>query len=161
LSVVTTHIALTDAYIRYRSEIYRFLVRRTGSHCDAEELTQQVFADATSALSSGEPPRSMKGWLYAVAERRAIDELRRRRRAAEAARAIATDCAPAADATADALVDALRRLSEIQRLVLLLHVVEGRTFREIAGVLDCTEAACKMQLARALRRVRDDLGVVS
>jgi RNA polymerase sigma-70 factor, ECF subfamily len=160
LSIMTTN-PVEDAYIQYRAEVYRFLVRRIGSRCDAEELTQQVFTDATSAFSSGEPPRSMRGWLYAVAERRAVDELRRRRRAAEAAGALAADCAPAAAATTGAVDEALRGLSEIQRLVMLMRVVDGRTFQEIAAAVGRTEAACKMQLARALRRVRDELGVVS
>ena len=41
-----------DAYRRYRYRIYRFFLVRTGSHHDAEDLTQRVFVDALTALSS-------------------------------------------------------------------------------------------------------------
>jgi DNA-directed RNA polymerase specialized sigma24 family protein len=42
-----------------------------------------------------------------------------------------------------------------------MRIVEGRTYREIAQVLGCNEAACKMRLSRALRRLRDELDAAS
>jgi DNA-directed RNA polymerase specialized sigma24 family protein len=42
-----------------------------------------------------------------------------------------------------------------------MRIVEGRTHREIARVLGCNEAACKMRLSRALSRLRDELAIAS
>ena len=151
---------LEEAFVRYSADVYRFLLRRTNSHSDAEELTQQVFADAASTISSADPPRSMRGWLYTVAERRLVDELRRRRRAAEIARALAHERAADGEAP-DELEEAVGRLPVLQRRILVMRIVEGRSYREIAIELGCSEAACKMRLSRALRRLRDDLRAAS
>jgi len=159
--LTTAASTIEQAFVRYRAEVYRFLLRRTRNHCDAEELTQQVFADATSALSHSEPPRSMRGWLYAIAERRLIDELRRRKRAATLVDVATPDPGYADGDTLQALEDAVDRLPDLQRRVVVLRVVEGRTYGEIAQALDCNEAACKMRLSRALRQLRDELEVAS
>ena len=150
-----------DAYVRHRADVYTFLLRRTGSHSDADELTQQVFADATAALSRGEPPRSMRAWLFAVAERRLIDELRRRKRAAETAAALVPPTDHGEVETLGAVEDALRALPARQRRIVVMRIVEDRTFGEIAREVGCNEAACKMRLSRALRRLRDDLRIAS
>ena len=153
-----TTATVEDAFVRYSGDVYGFLLRRTGNHHDAEELTQQAFADAASALSRGAPPRSMRGWLYAVAERRLIDELRRRKRASEIAHALVPegDHAPPEE-TPDALEEAVRRLPPVQRRLVLMRVVEELPYREIARQLGLNEAACKMRLSRALQQLRDDL----
>jgi len=145
-----------DAYVRYSRDVYRFLLRRTGSHTDAEELTQQVFADAASSISPVDPPRSMRGWLYTVAERRLVDELRRRTRAAEVALVLAAE-RPPADEAPDRIEEAVARLPLLQRRLVFMRVVEERPYRDIARELGCNEAACKMQLSRALQRLRNEL----
>jgi RNA polymerase sigma-70 factor (ECF subfamily) len=148
------------AFVRYRMDVYRFLLRRTRDHHDAEDLTQQAFADAAATLSRSDAPASMRGWLLAVAERRAVDEYRRRARAAR----IVDMLVPVPDAAGGgdgALEAALRELSTVERQVLVLRIVEGRTYPEIASLLGCNEAACKMRLSRALRRLRNELGTSS
>jgi RNA polymerase sigma-70 factor (ECF subfamily) len=162
LTVLTTDKSTAEqAFVRYRADVYRFLLRRTRNHCDAEELTQQVFVDAAWALSRSEPPRSMRGWLYAIAERRFIDELRRRKRAATLVGEITAELGATAGNAMQALEDAVDRLPDLQRRVVVMRVVEGHTYREIAQTLGCNEAACKMRLSRALRRLRDELDVAS
>ena len=144
------------AFVEYRGDIYRFLLRRTRNHHDAEELTQQVFADAATALARSTPPRSMRAWRYVVAERRFVDELRRRARMASI---VETESGERLDAAAgnDALDEAVRALPESQRRIVELRIVEGRSYPDIARMLGCNEAACKMRLSRALRRLRAEL----
>jgi RNA polymerase sigma-70 factor (ECF subfamily) len=147
---------IEEAFVRYRRDLYRFLLRRTGSHADAEELTQQVFADAAASFASADPPRSMRGWLYTVAERRLVDEVRRRARAAEVARVLAAERPPGGEAP-EGVEEALARLPLLQRRLVFMRIVEERPYREIARELGCNEAACKMQLSRVLRRLRNEL----
>ncbi len=149
--------AIETAFVRYRGDVYKFLLRRTGNHADAEELTQEVFTAAAVTLSHADAPDSMRGWLYTVAERRLIDELRRRRRAAEAVGALSRECENRDGDPHEALEAALLRLPRAQRRLVFMRVVEGWAYSEIAGELGCNEAACKMRLSRALRRLRDDL----
>ncbi len=42
------------AFRRHYGQVYRYVRRRTGDHHRAEELTQQVFADAAAALRESE-----------------------------------------------------------------------------------------------------------
>jgi RNA polymerase sigma-70 factor, ECF subfamily len=147
---------IEQAFVRYRTDVYRFLLRRTRNHHDAEELTQQVFADAAAAVTGAGPPRSMQAWLYVVAERRLADELRRRERAAKTAELLVAEQAASGD-PAHVLQDAVGHLPPRQRQLVELRVVEGRSYREIARVLGSNEGACKMRLSRVLRRLRDEL----
>jgi RNA polymerase sigma-70 factor, ECF subfamily len=146
------------AFAEYQSHIYRFLLRRTGNHHDAEELTQRVFADAAEALGGrAAPPRSMLAWLYTVAERRFIDEIRRRETARRGISRL--EPTPAPDQiygreVAAALREAIRALPEGQRIVVVRKVLQGRSFVDIAHELGISVDACKMRLSRAVARMR-------
>ncbi len=160
LSTMTTT-STEVAYVRYREDVYRFLLRRTGNHHDAEELAQQVFADTTAALARGGAPRSMRAWLFAVAERRLVDELRRRARAARTAGMLAPRADDVAAEPLGAVEAALHRLPRSQRRIVAMRILEGRTYRDIARELGCNEAACRMRLSRALQRLRDEFPLAS
>jgi len=67
------------AFRRHYGTVYRYVRRRSRSHEQAEDLTQEVFAAAAAALPSedvGDPP--VLACLYTVAQRRFADEVRRR-----------------------------------------------------------------------------------
>jgi RNA polymerase sigma-70 factor, ECF subfamily len=148
--VVVVNDLADDAFRRHYAEIYRFVRRRTGDHHRAEELTQQVFADAAAALrADGRPPIA---WLYAVARRRFADAARRN------ARAPAALDAPAVADYGPRLVDALRaaleRLPEAQREVVVLKLWRGAPFAEIARLLGVSEEAARMRFSRGLAALR-------
>jgi RNA polymerase sigma-70 factor (ECF subfamily) len=151
-----------QAYLHHRSAVYGFLLRRTRDHHDAEELTQRVFVDAAVALRDPEAqPRSMLAWLFAVADRRFVDEIRRRTVARRNMHLVASPD-EAVDATHSAHVDAalrrsLARLPEEQRKVVVMKVIQGRAFAEIAAETGVSVDACKMRLSRAVARIRADL----
>lgn len=156
------------AFRRHRDEIYRYLLRRTGSHLEAEELTQRVYLDAAEALSKTRPS-SVLAWLYVVAERRFIDEVRRHKRTPRMVSFDQSESAPEiADprqeagllygpATARAIAKALQALSDEDRRVITLHLLEGEPFAVIAKRYGTTEDAAKMRFSRALKKVREIL----
>src|SRR5262249_26866612 len=63
------------AFRRHYEHVYRYVRRRTHDHHRAEDLTQQVFADAVAGLHESSSPTL--AWLYTVAKRRFADEARR------------------------------------------------------------------------------------
>lgn len=139
-------------------DVFRFVRRRVNSNEAAEDLTQEVFANAAELLarsSSGSPPNL--GWLYTVARRRLIDEARRRRVATVPLESV-PDVAAAADEygglVARGFHTALSELPDEQRRVLLLRLLEGRSFREIGTELGATEEACRMRFMRGLEQIR-------
>jgi RNA polymerase sigma-70 factor, ECF subfamily len=146
------------AFREHRDKVFRYLLRRTGDALEAEELTQQVFADAAAALQH-ERPNSVLAWLYTVAERRFVDELRRRSRVSPLA--VDDDAIEVAAPTLEhapevrrALVEAVAVLPSDQQRVVVMKLFRGYSFSEIAMTLDASEAACKMRFSRAVRAIR-------
>ena len=121
------------AFRRHYDQVYRYLRWRTHDHHRAEELAQEVFADAAESLR--ETGGSELAWLYTVAKRRFADEARRGGR----------------------LVAALVELPEGQRQVVVLKLLRGARFAEIGEALGLTEAAAKMRFVRALESLRAEL----
>jgi RNA polymerase sigma factor (sigma-70 family) len=149
-----------DAFRRHRQQVYRYLLRRTGHEADAEDLTQKVFADAAVALRAGTRPDSLLAWLYAVAERRFVDYVRRIKSRPEAS--FVDNVADPRDldydnAVAKGLIAAMANLPEDQRRVIVMKLFEGRAFAEIARSLGVSEGAAKMRFSRGLARLRDEL----
>ena len=141
------------AFRRHYDQLYRYLRSRTRDHHRAEDLTQQVFADAAASLrETGDPPLA---WLYTVAKRRFADEARKRgARVAPVAAAEPREYGPD---VAAALRLALERLPEGQRQVVVLKLLRGARFAEIGETLGLTEAAAKMRFVRALEALRAEL----
>jgi RNA polymerase sigma-70 factor (ECF subfamily) len=147
---------LEQAFRRHYSEIYRYLRRRSGDHDVAEDLAQQVFLDAAVALRfDGRPPSA---WLYTVAKRRFADEARRRARVSVAGLdELANRETEYGPAVAEALLASFAQLPAPQREVLVMKLVRGLSYGEIASILGVSVEAVRMRFSRALRTVRDDL----
>jgi RNA polymerase sigma factor (sigma-70 family) len=142
---------------RYR-QVHRFVRRRSGSDMAADDLTQQVFVEALVALR-GSIGQDHLGLLFTIARRRLIDRLRADTRTLvplEEAEGVAASHEYSADLSR-AIAEAIRRLEPPQKQVVVLKLLRGLSFAEVAGVLGCSEAACKMRLRRALEHLRDEL----
>ena len=150
------------AFRRHHAQIYRYLRRKTGDADRAEDLAQEVFADAAEALAEGNwRPASMLAWLYAIAQRRFVDEARRRRHSSNGVPLDdVLDEVPAADYGPDlgrALADAISRLSPSQQRIICMKLLRGSSFCDIATAMQVSEAAAKMRFHRALTCLRSDL----
>jgi RNA polymerase sigma-70 factor, ECF subfamily len=148
---------LPDHYRR----VWRFVRRRVGSVEDAEDLTQEVFANAAASLESrGDAGSATLGWLYTVARRRMVDEARRRRRSWTAPLELVADPAAPEDRygseVARALDAVLSRMPEGQRRVVLGRLIQGRSFAELGRELGATEEACRMRFMRGLQQLREE-----
>jgi RNA polymerase sigma-70 factor, ECF subfamily len=144
------------AFRRHYGTVYRYVRRRSRSHEQAEDLTQEVFAAAAAALPSenmGDPP--VLAWLYTVAQRRFADEMRRvHERPVALALEPTVEYAPP---VAGAITAALRRLQPEQQRVLALKLLRGLRFAEVGAELGVTPAAAKMRFVRALSALREEL----
>ncbi len=144
------------AFRRHYRQVYSFVRRRSASDAEAEDVAAQVFADASEALSRFRPGSSpVLAWLYTVARRRLADEARRRGRVAAAAQP--TTLPRYGREVGGTLRRTIAALPDSQRAVVVLKLIEGWSFREIAERLGVSEAACKMRLGRALERLREEL----
>jgi RNA polymerase sigma-70 factor (ECF subfamily) len=144
-----------QAFRRHYRQIYGYVRRRSPTAAEAEDVAAEVFADAAAALERFEPGAApVLAWLYTVARRRLADAARRRRHG-EPLPEVAAPAYPFE--VARALRRALAALPDEQRRVVVLKLLRGLSFREVAIQVNATEAACKMRFSRALVRLRDSL----
>jgi len=148
---------------RHYDLVFRYVRRRTRSRSDAEDITQEVFADAAAALRREAmlTDRQTLAWLFTVAQRRLVDETRRRSRRGDPIE-LPLELAPTPESeygpgVAAEIVHALRELPEPQRQVVTIKLFEGHSFAEIGVRLCITEAAAKMRCVRGLEAVRSTL----
>jgi RNA polymerase sigma factor (sigma-70 family) len=163
--------ALPELFRRHAPRIHAFFARSFRDASACEDLLQTTFLKLHTSRASFDATQSFRAWLYGLASRVRVDELRRRYRA-KGRGEIALDELPAADepgtrASADDHHLALRvrraldALPESQRLVVMLHRFEGLSFGEIAEVMASiegvalTEGAMRIRAFRAFAALRD------
>jgi RNA polymerase sigma-70 factor (ECF subfamily) len=144
---------------QYR-KVLRFVRRRVGSAEDAEDVTQEVFANAAVVLDGSKVSSPTLAWLYTVARRRIADELRRPDRSRTVSLEVVGDPATVesdyGDEVARALEVAVAAMPEGQRRVVLARLVQGRSFAEIAREVGASEDACRMRFMRGLQHLREE-----
>ena len=140
-----------DALFRAEGDrVYRTLYAFTGGRGDvAQEATAEAFA---RAVAHGATLRDPVAWIYRVAFRVAIDELRRdRRQAPEQDRVVAPP-------ELTGLLEALRELSPNQRAAVVLHHVLDLDVAEVAERMGIATPTVRVHLHRARSRLRELLG---
>src|SRR4029453_5079081 len=68
-----------ELFARHHHEIYAFLVRLLRGRGLAADLARDAFVKAYRAFDHLGPPDNARAWLYQIAHRVALDELRRRK----------------------------------------------------------------------------------
>jgi RNA polymerase sigma factor (sigma-70 family) len=116
-----------------------------------------VFADAVACLRASESPSL--AWLYTVAQRRFADEARRKATGERLGvlRPVGSEEVEYGPEVAAAVANAIGKLPEGQRQVLVLKLLRGAQFAEIAVRLEVTPEAAKMRFMRALEALRSQL----
>ncbi|NRA57925.1 MAG: RNA polymerase sigma factor [Phycisphaerales bacterium] len=146
--------------VRYQDRVYRFLLRRTGSSAEAEDIAQETFLRAWQKLHTFEPERPLAPWLLTIAARLAASAARRRARirvAPESSLGYVDAAAPCLlPANPDAGHDRKRiwRIAESvlnrdQLTAVWLRYVEGLSPAQIARVMDKSGVAVRVMLLRA------------
>jgi len=135
--------ALHFLYARYADDVLGYVKSFVRDHHEAEDITQNVFAKLMKAIRKYEPREvPFTAWILRVARNAALDHLRSRR-------AVPTDEISTSDEgheqigfdRSQSLREALDRLPEEQREVLILRHISGLSPSEIATVLDKTEGS--------------------
>ena len=138
----------------YRSRIYNYVARIVGDPEDAKDITQDVFIKAFRRMPGNGKDLALKPWLYRVATTTSLDHLRARRRRGDTAPLLHDDLPASGDAyeqlEMNGLVqDALDRLSDRHRLILILKDLHGLRHDEIAQILGVSRGATETLLFRA------------
>jgi RNA polymerase sigma-70 factor (ECF subfamily) len=166
--------AFDALFARWSGRLLRFVDRMVHDTAAAEELVQETFLRLYRARERYEPEARFSTWLYTIATRLALNEMRRPRHQHPHASTDETDeaglalvlpgDAPRADDVAHAravgaeVEGALAGLPERQRAALWLAAVEGLSYAEIAATLATTEKSVKALVHRARTALCAELG---
>ncbi len=162
---MSTAITPEELYRDYHEKVARYISSHVPNAHDRADLQQQVFLNAIAAMDGYDPARSAPGtWLYAITRNAVTDYYRRRGR--EPVRveldetipfAGETDDALLTEETLEALADALERLPERERDIVIFRFYHGLSAQETAVRIGVSYANVRVLQHNALRKMRSYL----
>jgi len=141
---------------RYHARILGFTRHMLASKEDAEDVTQESFAAAYSAMMADERAINVKPWLYRIARNRSLNHLRRQtaigvddfdHHVANQGRTTEDEVSQREDLRQ--LMTDVRELPESQRTALLLREIDALSYDQIAEAMETTVPSIKSLLVRA------------
>ncbi|HWJ33243.1 MAG TPA: sigma-70 family RNA polymerase sigma factor [Gaiellaceae bacterium] len=153
--------AFERMYKRHVGDVYRYALAVMRNPADAEDVTQTTFLNAYRAYAEkGDRPEKPQNWLIAIAHNVCRQRFRQSaRRPSEVAfeddiaDTIPEETAP----TGEDIRRALGHLAFNQRAALVMRELEGRSYAEIAEILELSTSAVETLIFRARRALREQL----
>lgn len=152
----------------HMKRLYNLAYRFTGQRDDAEDLVQDLLLKLYPRLEEMQSIDKLSPWLSRVIYRQFIDGVRRKKRSpieymdneeaiyeTQASDEEEPSAVVNTELTQDYLNNALNQLNEDQRILLLLHDVEGYGLQEINDMIDVPVGTLKSRLSRARKKLRE------
>lgn len=173
--------AFAAVLARWEKPLLNFIYRLIPERTEAEDIAQEVFLKVAAAAAGLKQQAKFSTYLYRIAYNLAIDRIRRRNVRAAGASFVSLDetadtdsgeslsrkVPDPSDLPADLLRErletklsvetALSELPENQRAAIMLKVYEGRSYSEIAEILDVSVPSVESLLFRARQNLKSRL----
>ncbi len=174
--------AFRELLARYEKPVFSLVVRMVRNPSLAEDLAQEAFIKAFHALGSYDPSYKFSSWLFKIANNLTIDHLRKRqldtvsihgapdaRTGEDEARTrihVADTSENPEEYTANRelggqIEAAIGRLRPEYRTAILLRHVEGRSYEEVAEIMEVPLGTVKTYIHRARHELKDLLAGVA
>ena len=164
--------AYDDLVRRYQERVYATIYHMTANHEDANDLAQETFIKGYQALKSFKGDSSFYTWVYRIAVNKTINFLKQRKNKIHLSLndldfnaendpdlvALISDKTPRRDIglteLQEKLNSAMLKLSEVHRLVVTLHDVQGLSHEEIGKIMDCNIGTVRSRLFYARQQLQ-------
>jgi RNA polymerase sigma-70 factor (ECF subfamily) len=156
---------ITRMYDELYQPVFRYLLCRSASPVDADDIVQETFLRLYRHLNAGGREDNIRGWVFRVAHNININEIKRRNRlfsnASEEFPGLEISQADRTPGPEEILLRkekitnihaAISTLSEQQKQCLYLRA-EGFRYREIAEILEVTISTVAESLRRAIKKL--------
>ena len=163
----TRHEAFEILVKTYAQPLYWKIRRMVLVHEDADDLVQNVFLKAWSALDNFKQQAKLSTWLYRIAINEALDFLRKQKNVTgmqatsdhTLANQLLADDYFDGDATQARLLEAIAELPEVQRTVFNLRYFDDMKYEEISVILSTSVGALKASYHLAVKKLRKIMDV--
>jgi len=162
--------AFREIVERYQAKIFSIIYGILRNHNDAEDIAQQVFAKIYFSIGNFDFRSSLLTWIYKITVNECYDYLRKKRvrklvyesdfSEEDALRMENSDTATdqhtpvdTALAQRDLILKLLDKLSEEDRMLILLKEVEGHSVEELSRMTRMNENTIKVKLFRARQKL--------
>ena len=145
------------AYGLYADMIYRLSFSYMKNKEDAEDVVQEVFTKYFCGIHFPKNPEQEKAWFLRVTINQCHDILRKKAYRKYTSLDEVAEVAKEEEADTTHLYDALQKLDEKYRGVVILHYLEGYSVEEIAKILQLSSSAVKMRLKRGREFLKEEL----
>jgi len=157
---------------RYQERIYATIYHMTANHEDTNDIAQETFIKAYQALKSFQGDSSFLTWVYRIAVNKTINFLKQRKNKTHMSLndldfnaehdpdlvALVSDKTPRRDVNLielqEKLNGAMQKLSEIHRLVVTLHDVQGLSHEAISKIMGCNTGTVRSRLFYARQQLQ-------
>jgi RNA polymerase sigma-70 factor (ECF subfamily) len=157
--------AFTELMRRYQQRVYWAARRIVGTHEDADDIAQETFVKAYTALGDFRGESSFFTWLYRIAINLSLNAVRKRQlvsylRDNEIINRVFPSSEDPSRAvefkeTQSRLQEAIARLPEKQRAVFVMRYYDELSYEEISEVMKTSVGGLKANYFHALRKVRE------
>ncbi|MFY0689501.1 MAG: RNA polymerase sigma factor [Cyclobacteriaceae bacterium] len=153
--------AARQLYRVYSQAMYNTLIRIVGNTSDAQDLLQEAFVEAFSNISSLRQSTAFAGWLKQIVVNKGLGFLRKRKMQFEKL-GEEWDAEDEMDDEQEEvkmsdILSAIDDLPSGARTVVLLHLIEEVSHKEIARELGISESTSKTQYMRGKRLLKEKL----
>lgn len=153
--------AIRELYERHAPRVFAVVRRIAADEPTAHDYAQEAWIRAIRALPSFRGDARFSTWLHRIAVNAALQAARRsstrEKRRVPMPKRVPVDPEPRDVLLSERLEEALDRLPDGMRQVLVLHDVEGYTHREIGEMLGVATGTSKSQLFKARTKMREML----
>jgi RNA polymerase sigma factor (sigma-70 family) len=158
---------------RHQERVYQVIYHMTSHHEDARDLTQETFIAAFQALPRFRGNAAFGTWLYRIAVNKTLNYLQKKRPENSGLSLNELDWNAEHDPDLVALIsektprrevsltelrlklnEAMQKLSEKHRLVVVLHDVQGLPHEEIAKIMECSVGTVRSRLFYARQQLQ-------
>ena len=150
--------SILTLYRRYRTPLFRFAWRLTGSVATAEDVLQECFLALLQGDSFDVDRGSLRAYLFGIARNLALKRMRLSERESEELEDTAADLDPLEDLLSaersEVVARAVLALPHLQREAIVLFEYEELSLEEIAAIAGIEAGAVKARLHRARETLR-------
>lgn len=157
---------------KYQERVYNTIYHMTSNHEDANDLTQDAFIKAHRAIKSFKGDSSFFTWVYRIAVNKTINFLKTRKNKIHLSLndldfnaehdpeivAFVSERTPRRDLNLmelqEKLNEGMQKLSDVHRLVVTLHDIQGMSHEEISKIMDCNTGTVRSRLFYARQQLQ-------